>query len=70
VAGITARGEPVEVLEVDELAPPAAGEVLLDFAAAGIGNWDQLVRIGSWLRLARRSLDVRCNPAPGSRSIG
>jgi Zn-dependent alcohol dehydrogenase len=48
VAGITARGEPVEILEVDELAPPAADEVLLDVAAAGIGNWDELVRIGSW----------------------
>jgi NADPH:quinone reductase-like Zn-dependent oxidoreductase len=44
VAGITARGEPVE----DELAPPGADEVLLDVAAAGIGNWDELVRIGSW----------------------
>src|ERR1700747_1671868 len=29
-------------------APPAAGEVLIDVAAAGIGNWDELVRIGSW----------------------
>src|SRR2546423_1430879 len=48
VAGITARGEPVEILEVDELAPPAADEVLLDVAAAGIGNWDELVRTGSW----------------------
>src|SRR5256885_15508761 len=48
VAGITARGEPVEILEVDELTPPAADEVLLDVAAAGIGNWDELVRIGSW----------------------
>jgi NADPH:quinone reductase-like Zn-dependent oxidoreductase len=48
VAGITARGEPVEILEVDELVPPAAGEVLIDVAAAGIGNWDELVRIGSW----------------------
>src|SRR5437764_1157159 len=48
VAGITALGEPVEILEVDELAPPAADEVLLDVAAAGIGNWDELVRIGSW----------------------
>jgi len=48
VAGITARGEPVEILEVDELAPPAPDEVLLDVAAAGIGNWDELVRIGSW----------------------
>src|SRR5439155_1678801 len=30
------------------LAPPGADEVLLDVAAAGVGNWDELVRIGSW----------------------
>src|SRR6266540_3001845 len=47
-AGITALGEPVEIFEVDELATPAAGEVLIEVAAAGIGNWDELVRIGSW----------------------
>src|SRR5437667_7574554 len=47
-AGIRALGEPVEILEVDELAPPGADEVLIDVAAAGMGNWDELVRIGSW----------------------
>jgi NADPH:quinone reductase-like Zn-dependent oxidoreductase len=47
-AGITALGEPVEILEVDDLATPGAGEVLIDVVAAGIGNWDELVRIGSW----------------------
>ena len=47
-AGITALGSPVEIFEVDELATPAAGEVLIDVVAAGIGNWDDLVRIGSW----------------------
>src|SRR5437899_12984207 len=47
-AGITALGEPVEIFEVDELATPAASEVLIDVVAAGIGNWDELVRIGSW----------------------
>jgi NADPH:quinone reductase-like Zn-dependent oxidoreductase len=47
-AGITALGEAVEILEVDEPGPPAADEVLLDVAAAGIGNWDELVRTGSW----------------------
>src|SRR5205814_10640589 len=47
-AGITALGEPVEIFEVDELATPAADEVLIDVAAAGVGNWDELVRIGSW----------------------
>jgi Alcohol dehydrogenase GroES-like domain len=41
-------GEPVEIFEVDELAAPAAGDVLIDVVAAGIGNWDELVRIGSW----------------------
>jgi NADPH:quinone reductase-like Zn-dependent oxidoreductase len=48
VAGITALGRPVEMLEVDELASPAPDEVLLDVVAAGVGNWDELVRIGSW----------------------
>jgi NADPH:quinone reductase-like Zn-dependent oxidoreductase len=47
-AGITALGEPVEVLELDELARPAPDEVLIDVATAGTGNWDDLVRIGSW----------------------
>src|SRR5262245_3025662 len=47
-AGITKLGEPVEILEVDEPTPPGADEVLIDIAAAGIGNWDELVRIGSW----------------------
>jgi NADPH:quinone reductase-like Zn-dependent oxidoreductase len=47
-AGITALGEPVEILEVDEPAAPAAHEVLIDVAAAGIGNWDEVVRLGSW----------------------
>jgi NADPH:quinone reductase-like Zn-dependent oxidoreductase len=47
-AGITALGEPVKIFEVDELATPAAGEILIDVVAAGIGNWDELVRIGSW----------------------
>src|ERR671935_929673 len=47
-AGITALGEPVEIFDVDELPAPAADEVLIDVAAAGIGNWDELVRIGSW----------------------
>src|SRR5690348_17890383 len=48
VAGVTALGRPVEIFEVEEPAPPAAGDVLIDVVAAGIGNWDDLVRVGSW----------------------
>jgi NADPH:quinone reductase-like Zn-dependent oxidoreductase len=47
-AGITALGRPVEILEFDEPAPPRADEVLIDVAAAGVGNWDELVRTGGW----------------------
>src|SRR5919206_291576 len=47
-AGITALGEPVEIFELDAPATPAAGDVLIDVVAAGVGNWDELVRIGSW----------------------
>jgi NADPH:quinone reductase-like Zn-dependent oxidoreductase len=47
-AGIKALGRPVEILEVDEPAAPAADEVLIDVVAAGIGNWDELVRVGTW----------------------
>jgi NADPH:quinone reductase-like Zn-dependent oxidoreductase len=47
-AGIKALGESVEILELEELAQPAADEVLIDVARAGVGNWDELVRIGSW----------------------
>src|ERR1700759_4869722 len=47
-AGIKTLGGPVEVLELDELPPPAPDEVLIDVVAAGVGNWDELVRLGSW----------------------
>src|ERR1700759_974761 len=47
-AGIAALGAPVEILELDAPAPPAPDEVLIDVAVAGVGNWDELVRIGSW----------------------
>src|SRR5439155_2859769 len=48
VAGVKALGEPVQIFEVDEPATPAADEVLIDVVAAGVGNWDELVRVGSW----------------------
>jgi NADPH:quinone reductase-like Zn-dependent oxidoreductase len=47
-AGITALGAPIQILELDDPGPPAADEVLIVVRAAGVGNWDELVRIGSW----------------------
>src|SRR5256885_5009636 len=76
VAGIAAGGEPVEILEVDELAPPAADEVLIDVAAAGVGNWDELVRIGSWriggrvpMALGTEAAGTVAGPGPGVAEV-
>jgi NADPH:quinone reductase-like Zn-dependent oxidoreductase len=47
-AGISEIGGPIRTLTLDEPTMPAEGEVVLDVCAAGVGNWDELARIGSW----------------------
>ena len=48
VAGIGRVGAPVEVIETGEPRPLAGDEVLLEVMAAGVGNWDEFVRVGGW----------------------
>ena len=48
VAGIRRVGAPVEVFEAAEPRPLADDEVLLEVMAAGVGNWDEFVRVGGW----------------------
>ena len=48
VAGIRRAGDPVEVIEVGEPRPLAGDEVLLEVRAAGVGNWDEFIRVGGW----------------------
>ena len=48
VAGIRQIGAPVELIEVSEPRPLAPDEVLVQVAAAGVGNWDEFVRTGGW----------------------
>ena len=48
VAGIRRAGDPVEVIEVGEPRPLAGDEVLLEVMAAGVGNWDEFIRVGGW----------------------
>ena len=48
VAGIRRIGDRVEMVEVSELRPLAGDEVLLEVMAAGVGNWDEFVRVGGW----------------------
>ena len=48
VAGIERFGGAVQTLEVAEPRAPREGEVLLEIKAAGVGNWDDVVRVGDW----------------------
>jgi NADPH:quinone reductase-like Zn-dependent oxidoreductase len=48
VAGIRHIGGEVELIEVPGPRPLAADEVLLQVRAAGVGNWDEIVRTGGW----------------------
>ena len=48
VAGIRTVDARVELLEVAEPRPLADDEVLLEVTAAGVGNWDEYVRTGTW----------------------
>jgi NADPH:quinone reductase-like Zn-dependent oxidoreductase len=46
VAGIRRVGARVELIEAGEPRPLARDEVLLEVRAAGVGNWDEIVRTG------------------------
>jgi NADPH:quinone reductase-like Zn-dependent oxidoreductase len=47
-AGIDAFGGDVHVLEVPAPGTPAPDEVVISVHAAGVGNWDEIVRVGDW----------------------
>jgi NADPH:quinone reductase-like Zn-dependent oxidoreductase len=48
VAGIEQFGGAVQTLEVAEPRTLREGEVLIEVKAAGVGNWDDVVREGDW----------------------
>src|SRR6266699_1940584 len=47
-AGIDAFGGEVQLLELAAPASPAPDEVVISVRAAGVGNWDEIVRVGGW----------------------
>jgi NADPH:quinone reductase-like Zn-dependent oxidoreductase len=47
-AGIDAFGGAIRVLDVAARPSLASDEVLVAVRAAGVGNWDEFVRVGSW----------------------
>jgi NADPH:quinone reductase-like Zn-dependent oxidoreductase len=48
VAGIRRTGGDVEMIDVPGPRPLAGDEVLIRVRAAGVGNWDEIVRTGGW----------------------
>ena len=47
-AGVRRFGDPVEILDLPGPGPLRPDEVLIDVRAAGVGNWDEFARTGSW----------------------
>src|ERR671922_534245 len=47
-AGIDTFGGQVHTLELAAPGSPAPDEVVLSVHAAGVGNWDEFVRVGDW----------------------
>ena len=47
-AGIDEFGGEVRVLKLAAPASPAPDEVVISVRAAGVGNWDEFVRVGNW----------------------
>jgi NADPH:quinone reductase-like Zn-dependent oxidoreductase len=47
-AGIQTLAGEVLLLELPEAPPLEAGDVLIEVKAAGVGNWDEIVRTGGW----------------------
>src|SRR5437763_9987052 len=47
-AGIEAFGGEVQLLELAAPPPPAPDEVVISVRAAGVGNWDEIARVGGW----------------------
>jgi NADPH:quinone reductase-like Zn-dependent oxidoreductase len=47
-AGIDEFGDAVRMLDLSAPSSPAPDEVLISVRAAGVGNWDEIVRVGEW----------------------
>jgi NADPH:quinone reductase-like Zn-dependent oxidoreductase len=47
-AGIDAFGADVRVLQLAAPGSPAPDELVISVRATGVGNWDEIVRVGDW----------------------
>jgi NADPH:quinone reductase-like Zn-dependent oxidoreductase len=69
-AGIRQIGGAVELLELPAPRALAAGEVLLDVRASGVGNWDEFARTGGWDLGARPPMALGVEAAGVVAAVG
>jgi NADPH:quinone reductase-like Zn-dependent oxidoreductase len=69
-AGITELGGSVRALDLPDPPAPEADGVLIEVLAAGVANWDDLVRTGGWDVGARPPMALGVEAAGVVRSVG
>ena len=69
-AGVRDFGFAVEPLDVPEPVGPSVDEVLIDVRAAGVANWDDLIRTGAWAVGGRPPLALGTEAAGVVAAIG
>src|SRR3954471_14628743 len=69
-AGVDAFGGDVRMLELAAPASPAPDEVVILVHAAGVGNWDEIVRVGGWDVGLRPPLALGVEAAGGVAAVG
>jgi NADPH:quinone reductase-like Zn-dependent oxidoreductase len=69
-AGIRRFGGGIEVLDLPAPRAPRAGQVLISVRAAGVGNWDEYVRTGSWDTGARPPMALGVEAAGTVSAVG
>jgi NADPH:quinone reductase-like Zn-dependent oxidoreductase len=69
-AGIRRFGGGIEVLDLPGPRAPRPGEVLISVRAAGVGNWDEYVRAGSWDTGARPPMALGVEAAGIVTAVG
>jgi NADPH:quinone reductase-like Zn-dependent oxidoreductase len=69
-AGITEPGGSVRVLDLPDPPDPVANDVLIEVVAAGVANWDEVVRTGGWDVGASPPMALGVEAAGVVRSVG
>jgi NADPH:quinone reductase-like Zn-dependent oxidoreductase len=69
-AGVEAFGDEVRMLELAAPLSPASDEVVLSVRAAGVGNRDEIVRIGDWDVGRRPALALGVEAAGAIAAVG